>query len=294
MEDSDQTRYSFGEKWRSSSTYQAGGIKGFDSDTLQWIISRNGFNSLEAFGEHLRSFSSILDAGCGNGRVLGLMADLTEGHTKLYGLDFAAADIARTNLGERVEEIHDADLTDEDSLSGVSPVEFIYCQEVLHHTSSPEGSFRNLVRLLLPGGELAVYVYKRKAPVREFTDDLVRSKIEGMSSKEAMVHAAEFSELGKVLSALNVEFDAPAVTSLEIPAGRYSVQRFLYHFFVKCYWNPELSAEHNNMINYDWYHPSLCSRHTLEEVEGWFDSSGLRVIHSHVDEYGITVRGTKA
>ena len=294
MSEIEQTRRSFGAKWNGAAGYQIGGAQSFDDDTLQWVLNRNGFGSLDEFGGHLERFSSVLDAGCGNGRILGLMADLVSDGTRLYGLDFSAADVARANLRERVSEIHDADLTDKSSLEGIEPVEFIYCQEVLHHTSDPELSFRNLVDLLLPGGEIAIYVYKKKAPIREFTDDFVRGLVEGLNSADAMKHAAEFSELGRVLSVLDVEFDAPAVSSLGIPAGRYTVQRFLYHFFVKCYWNPELSTEHNDMVNFDWYHPSLCSRHTPEEVLGWFESSDLKVIHSCVDDYGITVRGLKS
>ncbi len=33
-----------------------------------------------------------------------------------------------------------------------------------------------LVPLLAPGGELMFYVYRRKAPIREFTDDYVRER----------------------------------------------------------------------------------------------------------------------
>ncbi len=35
----------------------------------------------------------------------------------------------------------------------------------------------------------------------------------------------------------------------------------------------------------------ICSRHTLEEVLGWFESAQLEVVHSYVDFYGNTVRG---
>lgn len=293
MSKANQTRYSFGEKWKMSVGYQVDGLDSFDSDTLNWIITRNGFASLETFEQYMQQFSSILDAGCGNGRILSLLSDLVKEKTTLYGLDFAAADIARANLGQRVNAIYDSDLTDKMTLAQVKPVEFIYCQEVLHHTSNPELAFRNLVDLLLSNGEIAIYVYKQKAPVREFSDDFVRKFIESFDSSEAMMHAAQFTQLGRVLSELDVEFDIPAVSSLEIPAGRYTIQRFIYHFFAKCYWNPELSVENNKMINYDWYHPSLCSRHTLNEVLAWFEAAGLRVIHSYVDEYGITVRGTK-
>jgi len=289
-----QTQKSFGSKWTNSSDYQVGGVDSFDTDTLNWLCSRNGFSSLTEFGEYLARYSTILDAGCGNGRILGLMRDLVPDTTELYGLDLAAADVARRNLGPDVSGVYSADLTDQKTLDLVPRTKFIYCQEVLHHTSNPALAFGNLANHLLPGGELAIYVYRQKAPIREFTDDFVRHQIEKLGYAEAMEIAAEFSQLGQTLTELNIEFDVPPVSALGIPGGRYTVQRFLYHFFVKCYWNSELPVEHNNLVNFDWYHPSLCSRHTPEEVLGWFKSSDLKVIHSCVDDYGITVRGLKS
>jgi hypothetical protein len=80
---------------------------------------------------------------------------------------------------------------------------------------------------------------------------------------------------------------------LGIEAGEYDVQRLIYHFFLKCFWNPDLEFEANAAINYDWYHPQLCSRHTVEEVRSWFDAAELTVVHSLVDHYGITMRGIR-
>lgn len=288
-----QTAYSFSQKWRTFADFQANGVESFDAETLTWILNRNGFGSLEELKSFLSNYRTILDAGCGNGRILGLFADLVASEARLFGIDLAAGDVARQNVGSKVEQIIDGDLMDVDSLSQIPAPDFIYCQEVLHHTSNPAGAFDNLARLLSPGGELAIYVYKRKAPVREFTDDHVRRLIKDKDYAQAMDLASDFTRLGKVLTELDLEFDVPEVRCLEIPAGRYTVQRFLYHFFAKCYWNPELSADHNDMINFDWYHPSICSRHTPDEVNGWFESNNLSVVHQYVDEYGITVRGKK-
>ena len=56
-------------------------------------------------------------------------------------------------------------------------------------------------------------------------------------------------------------------------------------------WNSALSFEENVAINYDWYHPQHASRHTAEEVEGWFRDAGLEITQRCVDPYGITMRG---
>jgi len=294
MKDKSQTEYSFRAKWEAFRDFQSSGIESFDQDTLNWILTRNGFNSLDEFSQFLKQFPVVLDAGCGNGRVLRLIADLLNPEQQLFGIDIAAAEIARENLRSQPNVIvEQADLLDFQSLESVCRPDFIYCQEVLHHTSSPHTSFENLVRLLNTNGEIAIYVYKQKGPIREFTDDYVRDQIVGLDHKEATELMSQFAELGRVLSSLELEVDIPEVSLLGIKAGRYDIQRFIYHHFMKCYWNSDLSKPENTMINYDWYHPSLCSRHTLTEVQYWFESNDLQILHRYEDEYGITMRGVK-
>jgi hypothetical protein len=87
-----------------------------------------------------------------------------------------------------------------------------------------------------------------------------------------------------------IKLEVPSVDLLEIDAGEYALQRLFYHFFMKCFWNPDMSFHDNNIINYDWYHPQTCSRHTIEKVKEWFAFSGLSIEHEYLDHYGITIR----
>lgn len=293
MKDSSQTRSSFEHKWNSFHDYQTGGSSSFDEDTLNWIVTRNGFQSLDQLAQYLKKYKVILDAGCGNGRILKLLSELVDSSQNLHGFDYATADVAKKNLGKLAKSVVPGDLMDPASLKDLENPDFIYCQEVLHHTSDPARAFRNLVDILKPSGEIAIYVYKEKAPIREFTDDYVRNIIESMDPDEAMDLTNDFAQFGKALSALNVQVETPGIRVLGIPAGKYDVQRLFYNFFLKCYWNSELGPKENNMVNFDWYHPSECSRHTLEEVRSWYTDNNLEVIHECVDEYGITMRGIK-
>ena len=130
--------------------------------------------------------------------------------------------------------------------------------------------------------------------MREFVDDYVRGRVAGLPYEEAMQLCREVTQLGRALAENGATLRVPAVPALGIDAGEYPVQRFVYHFFMKCFWNPELSFEDNVAINYDWYHPVLASRHTPEEVAGWFADAGLRVVQTCVDFYGITMRGARS
>ncbi len=284
------TLQSFRDKWeKNTDAFYAETLRE-GSDTQRWILERNGFASLNDFSVHLAASKRILDAGCGNGRVTALLRTLAPEQAAVVGIDLVAADVARENFKD-VPRTHFETRDLIGDLSGLGQFDFIYCQEVLHHTADPERGFRNLRGLLAPGGELAIYVYKQKAPVREFVDDYIRNRIAAMPYDEAMAQCRQITEFGKALSEAGLKVKVPAVESLGIEAGEYDVQRLIYHFFAKCYWNADVSHEENVLVNYDWYHPQIATRHTLTEVEGWFQAAGLEIEHRCVDFYGITVRG---
>ena len=210
----------------------------------------------------------------------------------IVGFDLTSSEVAKSNLsGINNISIFKKDLLED--LSDLGRFDLIYCQEVLHHTTDPKGAFLNLTECLAANGEIAIYVYKKKAPMREFADDFIRDKISELSYDKAQKEMQGLAKLGKNLSELDAKFYSPAIDLLGIPEGEYDVQRFLYHFFLKCFWNDALSDKENTDINYDWYHPQLCSRHTEEEIESWFEDINLKIIHRHVDHYGITFRGLK-
>lgn len=284
------TARSFRDKWeKNTDAFYAETLRE-GSDTQRWILERNGFASLSDFSAHLGGSKRILDAGCGNGRVTALLRTLAPEQAEVVGIDLVAADVARENFKD-VPRTHFETRDLIGDLSGLGQFDFIYCQEVLHHTADPARGFRNLRELLAPGGELAIYVYKQKAPVREFVDDYIRNRIAAMPYDEAMAQCRQITEFGKALSEAGLKVSVPAVESLGIEAGEYDVQRLIYHFFAKCYWNADISREENVLVNYDWYHPQIATRHTLNEVEGWFEAAGLEIEHHCVDFYGITVRG---
>jgi SAM-dependent methyltransferase len=292
MKQNDQTFSSFRDKWENNTQLAFSETLNEKSDIYGWILNRNGFSNKEEIERFLANKGRILDAGCGNGRVTALLHALSKKPTQLVGVDLTAAHVAKENLKsvDRVS-VQQGDLLGD--LSSLGRFDFIYCQEVLHHTADPKAAFLNLTHRLNEGGEIAIYVYKVKAPIREYADDYVRDQISGLPYEEAMRLMKQVTDFGKVLTELNVKVNVPEVEVLKIPAGEYEVQRLLYHFFLKCFWNKSMTRQENVAINYDWYHPQLCTRHTLEEVEGWFDLAGLEIVHRHVDHYGITVRGKR-
>ena len=287
------TARSFHDKWHRNPDLAFRQTLTEGADIHDWILARNGWDGPAGLAAQLSGCRRILDAGCGNGRVTALLARHAPDGAEVVGVDLTSADVARENLdGLPGVTIAEGDLLGD--LSGLGEFDFVYCQEVLHHTGDPAGAFASLAGRLAPGGELAVYVYRRKAPVREFTDDHLRRAIADLPYEQAMEVCRRVAEVGRALSALDARITVPEIAELGIAGGEYDVQRFVYHHFMKCFWSDELDAEGNALLNYDWYHPQDCTRHTLDEVLGWCADAGLEPVHRHVDPYGITVRGRRS
>jgi SAM-dependent methyltransferase len=285
------TERTFSDKWSRNPSLAFEQTLAETSEISRWILKRNGFGDAEGLATYLADKGRILDAGCGNGRVTALLQRYAPEGSEIVGVDLHAA-VACENLAALPNvSVREGNLLGD--LSELGQFDFIYCQEVLHHTGDPQSALENLTSLLSPGGEMAIYVYRRKAPVREFTDDYLRERLSSLPYEEAMKVCRNIAELGRALTDLKMTVRVPAIEPLEIEEGEYDVQRLLYHFFMKCFWNDELDAEANAAINYDWYHPDVSSRHTLDEVRSWFAAADLEVVHEYTDPYGITMRGSR-
>jgi len=288
---SQQTFTSFSDKWEHNPKLAFAETLDESSEIFQWILTRNGFQSPADFEAWLSRRTRVLDAGCGNGRITALLRKYAPPSAEILGIDLAPA-VAKDNLaGFDRTRVEAGDLMGD--LTGFGTFDLIYCQEVLHHTADPRAAFLNLSGRLTDGGEIAIYVYKRKAPLREYADDYVRSRVSELPYDEAMKAMHGLTELGRALSEVDARVRVPDVPVIGIEAGEYDVQRLLYHFFLKCFWNRSLSFADNAAVNYDWYHPQLSTRHTLTEVEEWISAAGLATVHSCVDHYGITIRAVK-
>ena len=138
------------------------------------------------------------------------------------------------------------------------------------------------------------YVYRKKGPIREFTDDYIRAMISSLEPEEAWNRLKPLTKLGRALAELKTEVEIPEdIPYLGIKAGRYDIQRLIYWHFAKMFWNEALTFEENHHINFDWYHPQYAHRQTEEEVRRWCQEDGLKIIHFNAQESGFTVRAIK-
>jgi arsenite methyltransferase len=228
--------------------------------------SVRAFSALELFGDRLRDV-----------RYLGV--DVSE-----------AVDVAAERFAERDLP---ADFLQGDVLDLPLPkrsIDVMFSEGVLHHTDSTREGLFALAPLLRPGGRLLFYVYRRKGPIREFTDDYVRDRLKALPPETMWEALRSLTQLGIALGELDATVEVPEdVELLDIPAGRYTVQRLFYWHVLKAFYRPGSSFEELNHINFDWYAPANAHRQSPEEVRAWCEEAGLEVEREFVDLPGITV-----
>jgi len=286
-----QTENSFGFKWRQSNTYDS---PQFRMTAQKWALQRYGFKDLKEMSSYFERRLQILDAGCGSGFTTSLwMNPQWEGHLWI-GVDISTAiDVAQERLGS-IKNTHfiQADILKLPFLENT--FDTIFAEGVLHHTPSTEEALKSLAFLLQKRGEIMFYVYRKKGPIREFTDDHIRNIISSMPPEEAWNRLRPLTKLGQALAELQAEVEIPeGIPYLGIKAGRYNIQRLIYWHFAKLFWNEAFTLEENNHVNFDWYHPQYAHRQTEDEVRRWCDEVGLSIVHFDVQESGFTVRAIK-
>lgn len=287
-----QTADVFSYKWRRGDTFDTSSMM---SLTKEWLGDKYGEVATAPWWSEYGSEPLVVDVGCGAAlSALELFGARLEA-VRYLGVDVSdavEAAAARFEARGLLAAFLQADLSH--IPLGEGTVDVLFSEGVLHHTDSTEDAVKHLSRLLKPGGRFLFYVYRQKAPVREFTDDLVRERLHGLSPEEAWAAVMPLTRLGKALGDLDAIVDVPEdIPILGIPAGRVKVQRLIYWYFCKAFFRADLSIHELNHINFDWYAPRNAHRQTPEQVRAWCQDANLRVEREHLQESGITIVAQK-
>lgn len=287
-----QTQKTFGFKWAKRDTYDSGVMPERMRD---WLFERYGPVPTEDWWSEYGDSPVVLDAGCGAGfSGLEMFGERLK-QVRYLGVDISTAvDTAKIRFAERG---YQGSFLQSDLVSLPLPpesVDVIFSEGVLHHTDSTRGALENIVSHLKPGGRVLFYVYKTKGPIREYTDDYIRDKVVDLDPDDAWDQLMPLSKLGKMLGDLDMTVNVPEdIDLLEIPAGEINLQRLFYWHIFKAYYDPELSLEEMNHINYDWYAPRNAHRQTPEEVRAWCEDLDLDIEREDIQNSGITIVAKK-
>ena len=286
-----QTEEAFSFKWSKRDTFEGEMI----THVRRWARERYGDMVHASWFHDTSERPILLDAGCG--AALTALATFGDGleEMRYIGADISdAVDVAKQRFaaagctGQFIQaDINDLPLPD-------NSVDFVFSEGVLHHTDDTSKALAAVTRHLKPGGRIMFYVYRRKGPIREFTDDYIRGRLQEMTPESGWAAMMPLTRLGKVLGDLDIEIDVPEdIDLLQIPAGRISLQRLVYWHLFKAFYQPSMTLEQMNHLNFDWYAPKNARRHTVEEVRSWCSALSLVVEREHVEDAGITVIARK-
>lgn len=258
-----------------------------------WMLEKYGWRDEATFRQAMIDKRLVLDAGAGLGREVINIAKACE---KSIVIGIELSDCA-VNALKNISGLGNACIIQGDILAMPfrdESFDFLLSEGVLHHTPNPEEAFRKCCKVLRKGGEIAFYVYRRKGPAREFTDDYVREIMQKTSIKQKWEIADRITRLGRALSELKTAVEIPEdIPELGIRKGRVDIQRFVYWNFLKCFWNDELPFAENRIVNFDWFAPEHAYRLTEDQVRDWCVSNEIEIIWFSREDSGYSVRGLR-
>ncbi|CAN5887241.1 hypothetical protein BH23PLA1_BH23PLA1_16280 [soil metagenome] len=229
----------------------------------------------------------VLDAGCGMGRYARVASDLG---ARVVGIDLSRAVEAARELS--------ADCPIVGFLRGdllrpplaLGSFDQIYSLGVLDHTPDPRLAFLRLATLLKPGGRFAIWVYPREKPAVERIMNFHRA----ISTRLPPRWLEPLSRLAAPIGG----WKRRLMASRHRPIVRLGVALHALTIGVSMHPDPEVRA----CDTLDWYAPKYLSRHTREEVEGWFQEAGLvdvvdlssgQVFYHEGQGHGINLAGCR-
>lgn len=287
-----QTGEAFGFKWKKRDTFDSPASL---ARAKQWLVQRYGEVETASWWSDHGDSPLVVDAGCGAGMSGLELFGKRIANVRYLAVDISAAvDVAAVRFAERglPAGFMQADITALPLPEG--SVDVVFSEGVMHHTDSTQRALTSLARLIKPGGRFLFYVYKKKGPIREFTDDYIREKVRSMPGEQAWEALMPLTKLGKLLGDLDVTVDVPeAIDLLEIPKGPISLQRLFYWHVFKAFHHTELTLEELNHINFDWYAPANAHRQTPEQVAAWCAEASLKIERQIVEEAGMTIIARK-
>jgi SAM-dependent methyltransferase len=229
----------------------------------------------------------VLDGGCGMGRYLRVAA---EAGARVVGIDLSEATRAARDITRDYLEAHvlRGDLLRTPFAAG--SFDHIYSLGVLDHTPDPRSAFLELATLLKPGGRIVIWVYPKERPALERIINLHRAVSRRLPLGLLLLMSRAMAPVGGIKRRL--------MLSRNPVLAKSGVALNLLTIGVSMHPDPEVRI----CDTLDWYAPKYLSRHTFDEVAGWFREAGLvdivdvsqgQMFHHEGQGNGINVAGVR-
>jgi ubiquinone/menaquinone biosynthesis C-methylase UbiE/uncharacterized protein YbaR (Trm112 family) len=185
----------------------------------------------------------VLDAGCGCGRLTRALGQYAQ---EVYGVDIASSIEC---IHEYCKEAPNVNILQADIMNlpfKESSFDFVFCKLAVCYCTQPEQAFNKLSKLVKPGGRLFVSTPDK----------------------------ADLAFVVRLKDLLRITHRIPRDLLLYLSWG-FAPLLSLAKIISR---SPAVSLRANAFFLFNALHPSFMTRHTLKEVESWFEQEGFREI----------------
>jgi SAM-dependent methyltransferase len=272
MERLERVAQTFGYEWKA---HHAGQL---EADTLFGRTLEEDWQyflqATKVSEERLRG-AVVLDAGCGSGRLTRQVAE--HGAGAVLGIDInEAVDEAFASCRDLANvHIVQANVLALPLKKGI--FDLVWSQGVIHHTPDAAGAHRALAERVKPGGVLYVWVYAKRFNPFRFTKDVLDAlRVTRLPEHQVLGLSKLFARMSLgILWAYQQVRRLPGLRPRSVWAQRKVRLRTVRE--LELTWFDALSPEYD-------------SRHSEDEVVGWFERAGFRDIQA-IEEPKVGVRG---
>ena len=218
---------------------------------------------------------TVLDAGCGSGRPTRQIAE--HGARTVVGVDFNEAVDEAFASTSHLPNVHIVQANLFSLPFRKQAFDLVWSNGVIHHTPDARGAHAALTELVRPGGVLYVWVYAKRFNPFRFTKDVLDAlRVTRLPERLLLRVARLFSYISVAL--LTVYRAVRRIPGLRprTPWGRRTVR-------------PRTVRE-LQLTWFDALSPEYDSRHSEEEVVGWFRGHGFERVVA-IEEPKVGVRG---
>lgn len=212
--------------------------------------SKDKFFSVTGWSKKELAEKKVLEAGCGAGRFIEVLATLG---AEIYGVDISSAVKAcmENVRGYQNANIACADLFHLPFQSAF--FDYIYSIGVLHHTPDPKAAFLSLIPYLKTGGKIAIHVYSKANPI-----------------------TAPFYKVWRPFTTRMPHWLLYALSHIAAPKYYLDKTLFITRLFPPTSMHPDWRWR--VLDTFDWYSPKYEFHYDFPEVFSWFEEACLKNI----------------
>ena len=222
----------------------------------------------------------ILDAGCGAGRFLDVLADH---ECDVVGVDLSnAVNAARTSLADR-PNVHLVQASIYELPFRRASFDSCYCIGVIQHTPNPLQALRSLPAFVKDGGRFAATIYERKRWTRLYSKYILRRLTSRLSDAQILTM---------------IRYAMPVLFPLTDVLFRVPVARRLFQFLIPVanyVGVPQLSVRDRYrwaiMDTFDMLSPAHDSPQRYDDVVATLDGAGVHDVRRTAGR-GLCVSGS--